>query len=50
VGLRREVWVGVSTDRKGFGGCDLIQVAIRPEVRVVKAGTSRGHFTGPIMI
>ena len=36
MGLRREVWVGVSPDRNGFGGCDLIQVAIRPDVRVVK--------------
>ena len=40
MGLRREVWVGVSPDRKGFGGCDLIQVAIRPEVRVVKGKLS----------
>ena len=36
MGLRREVWVGVSPDRNSCGGCDLIQVAIRPDVRVVK--------------
>jgi hypothetical protein len=40
MGLRREVWVGVSPDRNNWGGCDLIQVAIRPEVRVVKGKMS----------
>ena len=40
MGLRREVWVGVSPDRNSFGGCDLIQVAIRPDVRVVKGKMS----------
>ena len=40
MGLRREVWVGVSPDRDGFGGWDLIQVAIRPDVRVVKGKMS----------
>jgi hypothetical protein len=40
MGLRREVWVGVSPDRNSCGGCDLIQVAIRPDVRVVKGKMS----------
>src|ERR1017187_9193350 len=40
MGLRREVWVGVSPDRNSCGGGDLIQVAIRPEVRVVKGKLS----------
>ena len=40
MGMRREVWVGVSPDRNGFDGCDLIQVAIRPDVRVVKGKMS----------
>lgn len=44
MGLRREVWVGVSPDRKGFGGCDLIQVAIRPDVRVVKGKMSNKNL------
>src|ERR1035441_8336568 len=41
MGLRREVWVGVSPDRDSFGGCDLIQVAIRPDVRGVKGKMSK---------
>ena len=41
MGLRREVRVGVSPDRNSFGGCDLIQVAIRPDVRVVKGRMSK---------
>jgi hypothetical protein len=40
MGLRREVWVGVSPDRYNWGGCDLIQVAVRPDVRVVKGKMS----------
>ena len=44
MGLRREVWVGVSPDRNGFGGCDLIQVAIRPDVRVVKGKMSNKNL------
>ena len=40
IGLRREVWVGVSPDRDSFGGRDLIQVTIRPDVRVVKGKMS----------
>src|ERR1017187_10511293 len=40
MGLRREVWVGVSPDRNSWGGCDLIQVAIRPDMRVVKGNMS----------
>jgi hypothetical protein len=44
IGLRREVWVGVSPDRNGFGGCDLIQVAIRPDVRVVKGKMSNKNL------
>ena len=40
MGLRREVWVDVSPDRNGWGGCDLIQVAILPDVRVVKGKMS----------
>src|ERR1035438_708213 len=44
MGLRREVWVGVSPDRSGFGGCDLIQVAIRPDVRVVKGKMSNKNL------
>ena len=40
IGLRREVWVGVSPDRNRWGRCDLIQVAIRPDVRVVKGKMS----------
>jgi hypothetical protein len=44
MGLRRDVWVGVSPDRKGFGGCDLIQVAIRPDVRVVKGKMSNKNL------
>src|ERR1039457_6972756 len=38
--LRREVWVGVSPDRSSCGGFDLIQVVIRPDVRVVKGKMS----------
>src|ERR1017187_3557652 len=44
MGLRREVWVGVSPDRNGFGGCDLIQVAVRPDVRVVKGKMSNKNL------
>jgi hypothetical protein len=44
MGLRREIWVGVSPDRKGFGGCDLIQVAIRPDLRVVKGKMSNKNL------
>jgi hypothetical protein len=40
MGLRREVWVGVSPDRSGFGGRDLTQVSVRPDVRVVKGKMS----------
>ena len=40
MGLRRAVWVGVSPDRNSCGGCDLIQVAIRPDVRVAKGKMS----------
>src|ERR1035437_571142 len=40
MGLRREVWVGVSPDRSGFGGRDLTQVSVRPDVRVVKGQMS----------
>ena len=42
--LRREVWVGVSPDRNSCGGCDLIQVAIRPDVRVVKGKMSNKNL------
>src|ERR1035437_4351442 len=44
MGLRRDVWVGVSPDRNGFGGGDLIQVAIRPDVRVVKGKMSNKNL------
>lgn len=44
MGLRREVWVGVSPDRNGIGGCDLIQVAVRPDVRVVKGKMSNKNL------
>jgi hypothetical protein len=44
MGLRREVWVGVSPDRNDWGGCDLIQVAIRPDVRVVKGKMSNKNL------
>jgi hypothetical protein len=45
MGLRRAVWLGVSPDRNSFGGCDLIQVAIRPDVRVVKGKMSNKNLT-----
>src|ERR1017187_7725350 len=44
MGLRRAVWLGVSLDRNSFGGCDLIQVAIRPDVRVVKGKMSNKNL------
>ena len=44
MGLRRAVWLGVSPDRNSFGGCDLIQVAIRPDVRVVKGKMSNKNL------
>ena len=44
MGLRREVCVGVSPDRNSCGGCGLIQVAIRPEVRVVKGRMSNNDL------
>lgn len=44
MGLRRDVWVGVSPDRQGSGGCDLIQVAMRPDVRVVKGKMSNRNL------
>src|ERR1039457_5063429 len=46
MGLRREVWVGVSPDRNSCGGCDLIQVAIRPDVGVVKGRVSNKDLAG----
>jgi hypothetical protein len=44
MGLRRAVWLGVSLDRNSFGGCDLIQVAIQPDVRVVKGKMSNQNL------
>jgi hypothetical protein len=38
------VRVGVSPDRNSCGGCDLIQVAIRPDVRVVKGKDEQPEF------
>jgi len=40
LGLRREVYVGVSLDRNDVGGSDLTQVAIQPDVHVVKGKMS----------
>jgi len=40
LGLRREVYVGVSLDRNDVGGSDLTQVAIQPDVHVVKGRMS----------
>ena len=44
MGLRREVWVGVSPDRNSCGGRDLIQVAVRPDVRGVKGKMSNTNL------